>query len=123
MTDVVDLTIIEPLILAHRRARNAEAQHKQEAEAYARRAREIEEQIAKVMGNARVGLVGDKEVIRRTPTTQFASALFRTQRPDLWEQVKTVEIKDVIDFDKLKQIDPEAYAEFQVTRWYNKAEV
>lgn len=118
-----NLDVIKPLVLAHAKARATKKWHEAEAARNDRVAKEIEEQIAKVLGDADTGIIDNAVAIRRVPTSQFAIAQFRSKYPDLYEEVRVPVIKDDVDKDKLKQIAPEVYGEFATTRWYNDMQV
>lgn len=113
------IDVIKPLVVAHARAKALKKEHEALAARHDRAAKEIEEQISKVLGDADTGIIDNAVAIRRVPTSQFAIAQFRTKYPDLYAQVKFPVLKDDIDRDELKRIAPEVYAEFCLTRWYN----
>ena len=114
-----DIDIIKPLVLAHAKARATRKFHEAEAARHDRVAKEIEEQISRVLGDTNTGIIDNAVAIRRVPTEQFAVAKFRAKYPELWEQVRVPVIKDDIDKDLLFKIAPDVVAEFSTIRWFN----
>lgn len=119
MSNELDLDQVEELVAAEARADQARIKAEKEAEGFKRVRDTIREQLARLMGDHEVGLIRNQEVLRRVSSNQFAHARFRDENPDLYEQVKTVEIKDVVDREKLAAIAPEVYAKYLGTRWTN----
>lgn len=119
----IDLTAIQELIVAEKRADQARIAAEKEAAGYKRVRDQIRNQLDRVMGANEVGLVGNQEVLRKTLSEQFAHARFREENPDLWDLVKVVETKETVDVDKLKQISESTYEKYCTTRWTNTIEV
>lgn len=118
-----DITMIEPLIVAMAKARDAKRHHKAQADKYERLEREIQEQVAKVLGSAQVGVVRGQAVIRHTLSSRFSPAQFRQENPDLYQQVVRMEEKEVVDTDLLRSIDEDMYKRYLVPVWTNNYEV
>lgn len=120
---MADLKIVTPLVRAHAKAKAAQRAATAEAEKYKRVTRQIEEQLARVMGADTQGFIDNEEVIRRSPSSQFARAEFAKAHPDLAAQCTHLALRDELDLDELKQLDPDVYEQFLVVRWYNKMDV
>lgn len=118
-----DLTQIKVMLQAEARA-SAELRALDAQKDKLTRAREqLREQIARLMGSHTVGLVNGTAVLKRTTSKQFAKARFRDENPDLYDLVKTYEMTEVVDQDKLREMAPEVYQQYLTVRWTNSIEV
>ena len=119
MPTEVDLTHVRDLVKAERDA-DAMRQHHEAAAKDATRARDqIRAALAKVFGDADEGVIDGKVVLRKTDTEQFAHARFAKDYPDLAKQFEVPKLKYVIDTDNLRKADPELFAKYATSRWYN----
>lgn len=125
MTDSkqVDLSHYESLVVAEDNADTARRFHESEAKKYTRVRDEIREQLDLLMGDAEVGLVNGKDVLRRTKSKQFAWAKFRDELPDIYAEYKVVRLAEEVDTDRLAKELPDVYARFCSSRWTNNAGV
>lgn len=123
MSNEIDLTLYQSLIEAEARADDQRRIHEAEAKRYERVRNEVREQIAKLMGDATVALANGKEVLKRTPSKQFAWARFREENPAMWEEYKVPKLGYEVDTDRLRAELPEVYERYSGTRWTNTYEV
>lgn len=119
----VDLTAVRDLVTAMARADAEIRRVKQDLDKLTRLRDQIRDQLSRLMGNNEVGLVNGAAVLKRTTSKQFATAQFRTENPDLYELVKTYDMKEIVDTDKLVQIAPSVYEKYLTVRWTNTMEV
>lgn len=122
MTDK-DLTAFESLIRAERAADDARRYHESEARGAERVRDEIRRQLAALMGNAEVGLVNGREVLRKTTSEQFAWARFAKENPGIAAEYTVKKLVDEIDKQRLHDELPDLYAQYCTTRWTNNSEV
>lgn len=118
MTEV-DMTQFAHLIEAEAKADAARRAAESEADKYERLRDDIRDQLAILMGKHDVALVDGKEVLKRTVSKQFASARFRDENPDAYEEYKVAELKYTVDTAKLREDLPEVYQRYVTTRWTN----
>ena len=120
-----DLTPFAALVLAEKQADDSRRFHEAEAKSYERVRDEIRMQLDLLMGDGAevVGLVGNKEVLKRTKSRQFAWARFRDELPDIYAEYKTVKLAEEVDTNRLAKELPDVYARFCSSRWTNNAEV
>lgn len=121
MTEV-DITAIRSLVEAEAKANAMLRKLKSEQDKMTRVRDQIRAQIARVMGDNEVGLVDGAAVLKRTQSSQFATAKFRDENPDLYDMVKTFEMTEKVDKDKLAQVAPEVYGKYLTWRWTNGLE-
>ena len=117
------LTQIKPMLEAMARADLRLRQLRAEKEKIERAREQIRTQVARLMGNHTVGLVDGVAVLKRTTSKQFATARFREENPDLYDLVKTYEMTETVDQDKLKQMAPQIHEQYLTVRWTNSLEV
>lgn len=120
MTEI-DLSLYSSLVEAEARADQARKLHEAEAAKFTRARDEIREQLALLMGDATVGLVNGHQVLKRTPSRQFAWARFRSENPDMWEEYKVPKLTYEVDTDKLSAEQPDVYNRYSGTRWTNSS--
>ncbi len=118
-----DLTAWAHLVQAARSARESRRYYESEAAKYKRVEDECNEQLGKLMGDAKVGIVNGKEVLKRTVTDQFAWARFRAENPAVAADYLVPKLTDEIDKEKLKSDLPDLYERYCTVRWTNNAEV
>lgn len=119
----IDLTRYADLIEAERAADTERRAHEAEAKRYERIRDDARTRLAQLMGIHDVGLVDGKQVIRKTPSKQFAHARFRESHPDLWQDYVVPKLEYVLDMDRLRAELPQLVAEFSTQRWTNNSEV
>lgn len=116
----IDLKNHRDLVKAYFNAKELQRFHEGEAEKYAKAARDIADRaLAKVFGDATDGYLDGKLVLRRRQTTQFASARFAKDYPDLAKEFEEAELKYVIDTGALELAEPDLYKKYLTTRWYD----
>lgn len=118
-----DLTQIKAMLQAEARATKELRASKAYQDKLTRARDQLRDQIARLMGSHDVGIVDGTSVLKRTVSQQFAKARFREENPDLYDAVKTYEMTEVIDVDKLKEMAPNVYQEYLTVRWTNTIEV
>lgn len=121
MTEV-DLTPYRDLVKAERDADEMRRHHEAEAKKYTRARDQVRHTLELIFGNAEEGVLDGKVVLRRKESLQFASARFAIEHPDLAKQFEVPQLKYVIDQDNLRKAEPDLYASYLTTRWYNDLE-
>jgi uncharacterized protein YabN with tetrapyrrole methylase and pyrophosphatase domain len=122
MTEI-DLGAFASLVQAEKSADDSRRFHEAEAKQYERVRDQIREQLAKVMGNAEVGIINGKEVLKKTSSKSFAWARFRDENPDIAPEYTVSKLVDEIDKERLAKELPNLYARYCTTRWTNNSEV
>lgn len=118
-----DLTRFAELVQAERAADDSRRYHESEAKGYERVRDTIREQLAAVMGDADVGLINGREVLKKTVSKQFAWSRFASENPDIAKEYTIPKLVDEIDKDRLAKELPDLYARYCSIRWTNNSEV
>lgn len=119
----VDLGNHRDLVKAHAAAIAKRKFHEAEAAKYDKVAKDIAAKaLSKVFGDATEGYLDGRLVLRRVETSQFASARFAKEHPDLAKQFETAEVVYKIDVDNLEKAEPDLFKSYLTTRWYNDLE-
>jgi hypothetical protein len=97
--------------------------HEAEAKKYERVRDRARAQLSEKMGDAAIGVINGKPVLKRTTSKQFAHARFRERYPDLYSDYLVPKLEYVLDMDKLRTELPRLVEEFSSVRWTNTSEV
>jgi len=120
----IDLTLYKSLVEQEKVADLARIRAEKDAEAAKRVRDQIREQLEKLMGPGDgEALVDGVSMLKKTVSGQFAHARFKTNHPDLYDQVKTYDYVEKADTEQLRIIAPDIYAQYLTTRWTNSIEV
>lgn len=118
----VNLDDYADLVKQEREADRMRSWHEREAKRYAEVRDQIREALTKVLPAGVEGLVNGVPTISWMRTEGFASARFTREHPDLAEMVSVPVTRSVLNVERLRQMRPDVYAEYQVAKWKNVAD-